>query len=273
MFNEVQNEKIKTVAENFCNTYFDCWKNAVNSEEGITKYKGIKDTKTSDGKPTGALKVWTDFHMKEILYKLAETLTFEKNDKPEVYKKGEKCEDITIHCHKCSCKTKCGYGESWQKEYYKVDFLLSNYNGVGNWCNDFYIEHENAHFRLYNNDANKVQQNGWFSEFNKLLPLNTSDDGMRVIISYDDFDMIKEKKTFLENHLNDSNSLTQKSMVKKPILVILAPSIKAIKGGEDNWCFHIMLFTFDKEWKCDYEKYSDEDKKIKGIFEQIKNCQ
>ena len=246
----------------------------MNNEEGIAKYKCIKDTKTSERKPTGALKGWTDFHMKKILYKLAEGLTFEKNDKPECYKKKE-CEDITIHCHKCSCKTECGYGESWQKEYYKVDLLLSEYqldsnSNAGKWCNDFYIEHENAHFKLYKNDANKVQQNGWFGEFNKLLPLNTSDDGMRVIISYDDFDMIKEKKTFLENHLNDSNSLTQKSIVKQPILVILAPSNKAINIGEDNWCFHILLFTFDNEWKCDYEKpYADE--VIKNIFEQIKN--
>lgn len=96
---------------------------------------------------------------------------------------------------------------------------------------------------------------------------------MRVIISYDDFDMVDKKKDFLLKHLNDANSLIQKSIVKKPILVILAPSNKAINSGEDNWCFHILLFTFDNEWKCDCEKYSDEDKKIKDIFEQIKNCQ
>lgn len=269
MFNEVQNEKIKTVAENFCNTYFNCWKEAMKDKEGIAKYKCVKDPETNEG----LLKGWTDFHMRKILYVLAEELGG--------YKYKTKSCGHNDECTKCehheygTREYRCDYGKGWQQEYYNVDLLLSKYqldsdSNVGKWCNDFYIEHENAHFRLHKDDANKVQKKGWFDEFNKLLPLNTSDDGMRVIISYDDFDMVEEKGKFLLEHLNDPNSLTQKSIVKKPILVILAPSINAINSGEDKWCFHILLFTFDNEWKCDYEEPPYTDQKIKVIFEQIK---
>ncbi|MDE5601160.1 MAG: hypothetical protein K2J16_01530 [Clostridia bacterium] len=258
------NEEIKTVAEKFCTIYFDCWKKAMESEEGQYKYRGKKYD------DVGLLKAWTDFHMKNILYKLAEELCYlHKKEGDKKYK--------THSCQECKNCTKekggCGYGESWQQEYYKVDLLLSNYQGRGNWCNDFYIEHENDHFRL--DKKNKIDKQGWYYEFDKLLPLNTSKDGMRVIISYDDFnfdyDRIEDKERYLLEHLNDKNSVIQESIVKRPILVILAPSNKAINNNKENRCFHMLLFTFENnEWKSYKDCYSNE--AIKKIFDEVKNC-
>ncbi|MDE6302752.1 MAG: hypothetical protein K2M36_04100, partial [Clostridia bacterium] len=231
---------IREVAENFCKTYFNCWEKAMESEEGQYKYRGKKYD------DVGLLKAWTDFHMKNILYKLAEELSYFHKEEGNKKYKTHSCQDLD--CANCKKeKGDCGYGTSWQQEYYKVDLLLCEHQGAGNWCNDFYIEHENAHFKLKKDDVGNVQVHnmyGWFDEFNKLLPLKTSENGMRVIIAYDDFDMVEEKKQYLlDKQLNNKDNLIHKSIVECPILVILAPSNKAINN--DKHYFELMLFSVE----------------------------
>lgn len=233
----------------FCQTYFDCWVKAM-SDGANEKYNLNSEA-------------WTAFHMKQILYPFAESL-----DIREIKYKYSSCPKIHEVGRECPKNCKCGYGDTWAQEYYRVDFSMYYHPETYKWCVDFFIEHENAHFEIKDG---KVTKKGWLDEFNKLLPLNCSDLGARVIISYDNFKDIKNKILFLENILTNKDSIARQSLVNKPILIILGPAISNIKSNPST-DFFIIEFKYENgTWIKSYgyvEEFIGESK-TRHIFEEI----
>ena len=231
---------------NFCNAYFHCWTEAMR-EDAAAKY-------------SISSKAWTAFHMEQVLYPLAETL----NTREDYRYKTKKCpEQVTGACPKhCNCN----YETSWAKEYYRVDFSLYYYPDKYNWCADFYIEHENAHFELQKDGS--VKKQGWLGEFYKLLPLKCSDIGARVIISYDSFSNLKSKINYLCNSLNDRSSICRQSLANSPILIILGPSLATVKNAATT-DFRIITFTCqDDNWSAECRTLEEltGNSEVKNIF-------
>ena len=213
----------------FCKSYFKCWAKAM-SEDATTKY-------------SLSSKAWTAFHMEQILYPFAETL----NAREGYHYKTKKCP--TNAAGTCPRNCNCNYETSWAKEYYRVDFSLYYYPNNYNWCADFFIEHENAHFEL--REDGSVKQQGWLGEFMKLLPLKCSDIGARVIISYDSFVNLDNKINYLCRMLNDTNSICRQSLANSPILIILGPTLSTIRKTTAT-DFRIITCTCQNEkWRVE----------------------
>lgn len=217
---------------------------------------------------------WTAFHMESILYPLAEALC------PEGSKCGYKTKPCTEECRDdCSKnKEKCGYGTTWSQEYYRVDLGLYRYPNAENglWAPDYLIEHENEHFKLVKENGEfKIKKKGWFGEFVKLLPINCSDYGARVIISYCGFEDKDENKATYEEYLLHvlNHETVKQTLCEKPILVLLGPSTDAVKQGR-ACSFYAMQFEKDgAEWKCErgFVKRDDVEREdVKEIFRRMK---
>ena len=253
-------------ASRFIMNYLESWKNAMSQESAISLYKGDIDKKVK--------KMWTEFHMKFILYPLVRMLNQDGDC--------GFCKEAEKSCPK-SCQNRL-----WSKEYYKVDFLLYRYKDKEKypyyWNLQYAIEHENDHFCL---DECGVKNAGWLHEFVKLLPLKCVKG--RVIISYDDFS--SNEKTDLSTEAEYLMKLLQDDMVKEstedssPIIVILAPSILYLKreSSTDNLFFRFLVFNFengiwnlaeDREVREELEKndnFVELKKNICNIFKKIKN--
>lgn len=234
----------------FLETYFAHWGKAM--ENNLQLY-------------SSASKTWTAFHMEKILYPLAEKLS----------PKGSKDAYKRISCENCKKKcpsSSCGHGETWSQEFYRVDFGLYRFSEEGFWGPDFLIEHENQHFKFDKNGD--IKNKGWFAEFLKLLPMNCSDYGARVIISYAGFEGAETGESyreFLLRTLND-NEIVKSSLCHRPILVILGPSNSYIKKCKPDQPLNFYFLSFD--W--DGQKWHDEcgfidNEKIGEIFRRIKN--
>ena len=240
-------------AKKFCQTYVDCWAEAMGNLEDKYRESTLKKLYTSKKNEDDAdksnreslTKKWTDFHMERILYPFAEKLGYKR----------QTCSSCDISKsnfnYKCN-NSKCGYYSTWQKEYYKVDFSLYTHSEENEpvWCVDYYIEHENAHFILNENKYQSAHK-GWLDEFNKLLPLKCSDTGARVIISYADLEEsnLSSIVEYLKSNLK--NDIIKQSLVERPILIILAPSNSYIKKHERSAEFTFILFEHNSDgWKC-----------------------
>lgn len=235
--------------EKFLKAYFAHWSKAM--ENNLQLYSSTS-------------KIWTAFHMEKILYPLAEELS-PKGD-VRAYKRIS-CED----CKKNKCPSgSCGHGETWSQEFYRVDLGLYRFSEEGFWSPDFLIEHENQHFKF--DKHGKIKNKGWFAEFLKLLPMNCSDYGARVIISYADFEGAEtgdHYREFLLRTLNE-NEIVKSSLCYRPILIILGPSNRYIKTCKPNQPLNFYFLSFD--W--DGQKWLDEcrfidDEKIGEIFKRI----
>lgn len=241
----------------FLDAYLDSWCNA------------LKNAPSNYNMGLGA---WTAFHMESILYPLAETL----------YPAGSDCAYKTKPCKECreGCyknEEKCGYGTTWSQEYYRVDLGLYRYPNVKNglWVPDYLIEHENEHFKLKKENGDfKIKKKGWFGEFVKLLPVNCSSYGARVVISYSDFTSSGEENvdTYREFLLSVlENETVQPSLCERPILVLLGPSIDAVKKGRAKDFYFMMFEKNGQKWECDQDKSGFSDKAdVKEIFRKLK---
>ncbi len=198
------------------------------------------------------LGAWTTFHMESILYPLAERLR--PDGSGYAYKQQPCTEECRGNCYKN--KGKCGYGTTWSQEYYRVDLGLYRYPDAqsGLWRPDYLIEHENAHFKLTaENGGYTIKKKGWFAEFIKLLPINCSGDGARVVISYSDLaDSSAENPKAYEEFLLSvlGNETILPSLCERPILVLLGPSVSAVKKAQADF-FYMMFEKNGTGWECE----------------------
>ncbi len=198
--------------QQFCTEYLNIWIDAMCNENSELLCSWHDSSK------------WTAYHMKEVLYPLAENLGCNGNV----------------------------YVESVQQEYYRVDFTIYNYFEQSVWTLDYAIEHENVGFELQKNGS--IKHKGWYDEFAKLLPLKCAK--ARVIIGYDSFtELFYEKIKKCRNLLNDER--VQPSLADSPILLIIFPRTNYINKGEfNNGLIHLVRFYKEENgWDidCDFE--------------------
>lgn len=203
----------KSNINEFVVAYLTCWTDAMKSF-GDAERKKLYRSGSYEGEDD--CKGWTDFHLKKILYPLAEKMGY---------------------------KTASDKGNrSRTRDYYRIDYALYNEQIPYHWGLDYAVEHENTAFRL-TEDGKSVLRGGWLNEFVKLLPLNCSK--ARVIIGYDSFgeNDWENKREYLLGVL--ANRAVRETLVEKPILLILAPSCEFIdkEQDKDNLFFRIKLFT------------------------------
>ena len=235
-------------ATDFCQTYVNCWADATTGDVCYRKFSFpqlYSCVNNADSKDKTGVKAWTDFHMEKILYPLISQLGYKTNS----------CTGCAAHKSDANYKCKsssCGYGSTWQREYYKVDLSLYTYGEKWLWRADYFIEHENETFILPT--GNKKGQKGWIGEFNKLCPLKCSNSGARVIISYSDLDADNISKIIRYLCANLDDETTRGSLTDSPILVILAPTVNYItRAQKENFDITFTFILFEcktGEWTC-----------------------
>lgn len=217
----------------FVVAYLTCWADAMKSLADAAARKKLYRSGIYDGEK--GCKGWTDFHLKQILYPLAERTGY----------KSRPCDDCECDCKVISNREKaCEYNRFWSKEFYRLDFALYNWEQPYRWGLDYAVEHENAAFRLKEKEGKfTVHRGGWLNEFLKMLPLNCAK--ARVIIGYDNFDEAEweAKQEYLLDVLSDR--AVKETLVEKPILLILGPDCEYLDGTkeEKDLCFRVKLIT------------------------------
>lgn len=209
----------KSNINDFVVTYLACWADAMKSLDGPEARKKLYRSGSYDG--DGDCKGWTEFHLKKILYPLAEKLGYASASRGEAKS-----------------------GKVYRSGNYKVD--LSLYNCESEYCRsiDYAIDHANISMNVEERDGKLVvTRGGWLNEFVRMLPLNCSK--ARVIIGYDAFGESdwEKKKEYLLGILN--NRVVRETLAETPILLILAPSCEFIDGEKDknNLFFRIKLIS------------------------------
>ena len=246
-----QTKETEFNATHFCETYVDCWADATSGDVRYRNlsfphlYIGKRCVDNIENRNKAGIKAWTDFHMEKILYPLITRLKYKTNPCDECASHNEEND------YKCK-KTRCGYGATWQREYYKVDLSLYTYGEKWMWRADYFIEHENETFILP--AENQKEQQGWLGEFNKLCPLKCSKNGAKVIISYSDLDAVNISNIIKYLCTNLDNETTKESLTDSPILIILAPTVGYIKRAKKQDFDIIFTFIlFEKKngtWIC-----------------------
>lgn len=218
----------------FVVTYLTCWADAMKNLGDAEARKKLYRSGIYNGEKD--CKGWTDFHLKEILYPLAEKTGY----------KSKACKDCEYDCKVIGNREKsCEYNRLWSKEFYRLDIAFYNYRGQPyHWGLDYAVEHENTEFRMKEEDGKvTVHRGGWLNEFLKLLPLNCSK--ARVIIGYDNFDEDEweMKQEYLLGVLCDR--AVKETLVEKPIILILGPDCEYLDKTkeEEDLCFRVKLIT------------------------------
>lgn len=223
----------KNNINDFVVTYLTCWADAMKGLGDSETRKKLYRSGIYEG--DGECKGWTDFHLKKILYPLAEKLGY----------KGAPCSDCGNDCKVGRGREeKCGYNRNWSRENYKADLVLYNWETPYRWGVDYVVEHGNISLKVEENGGKlSVARGGWLGAFVKLLPLNCAK--ARVIIGYDAFgegDWEKKKRCLLDVL---GNKTVKETLSEKPILLILGPSCDFIDGEKNkaNLFFRIKLIT------------------------------
>ena len=221
----------KNNINDFVVTYLACWADAMKSLDEPEARKKLYRSGSYEG--DDGCKGWTEFHLKKILYPLAEKLGYK--DAP---------------CAEEDCGTgkgreeKCDYNRTWSRDSYKVDLSLYNFDSAYCRSIDYAIDHTGISFKVERKGGKlEVARGGWLNAFVKMLPLNCAK--ARVIIGYDAFGEgdWEQKREYLLGLLG--NRVVRETLAEAPILLILAPSCEFIDGEKDknNLFFRIKLIT------------------------------